>query len=84
MATVRHANGTVVRTDSCNVVSSVTVRERQGPGATPAAPAEPEPEEVREQEEVSASGVWDICVEGECPRPWSPVMLLTLQQAGLS
>ena len=25
-----------------------------------------------EQEEVSVSGVWDICVEGECPRPRSP------------
>ena len=68
MPTVTHANGTVVSTDSCNVVSSVTVRERQGPGATL---AEPEPEEVREQEEVSASGVWDICVEGECLQPWS-------------
>ena len=56
MATVRHTNGTVVRTGSCSVVSSVTVRE--APGGTPATLAEPEPEEVSASD---VSGVWDIC-----------------------
>ena len=71
MATVRHTNGTVVRTDSCDVVSSVKVHEGHGLGAMPGTPAEPEPKEVSEQEEVSALGVCGVCVEGECPRPWS-------------